>query len=74
MDFIGNLLDNKLNQLLEKYIDNPWNWSGISYNLFNKDPDIKKIIEKKIQCRKECYNIMLNYCISDISYLISMYL
>jgi hypothetical protein len=54
--------------------DKPWDWWCISQNWFNKSKEVLANIEKRIQHRKDCYVILNDYMISDISHLVVLYL
>jgi hypothetical protein len=136
MDFVGNLKDNILTNLISQNPDKPWDYRGLSENsnitmrdvltnpipcdyhglsensnitmrdvltnpipwdyrclsensnitmrdvltnpipwdYFNKSEAVLANIENRIQHRKDCYAILNDYMISDISHLVVMYL
>jgi hypothetical protein len=51
-----------------------WHLRYLSKNKFNKHPVVAKRIEKRIQHRKNCYNIFINTMDSNIAYEIAMYM
>ena len=46
----------------------------ISNNKFLCDPIVLKKVNDKIEFRKHCYSSLIKHCISDISYIIAMYI
>ena len=59
-----NVLDNP---------EKPWDWERLSSNKFNKDPIVKKKLEKRTELRKRVYPILDQYLIADVASLVTMF-